>query len=136
MVNRKSSIRNWPSAACLLLAVVALVACDCGRSGEMSSLLDRADSLNRNYVPMTDVIDSLLLEAVEYYDRHGTPNQRMRAHYLLGCSYRDLDDAPQALHCYQDATDAADTLDSDCDYGLEKLVTECSIGSHEQLMIY
>ena len=136
MVNRKSSIRNWPSAACLLLAVVALVACDCGRSGEMSSLLDRADSLNRNYVPMTDGIDSLLLEAVEYYDRHGTPNQRMRAHYLLGCSYRDLDDAPQALHCYQDATDAADTLDSDCDYGLEKLVTECSIGSHEQLMIY
>ena len=102
----------------------------------MSSLLDRADSLNRNYVPMTDGIDSLLLEAVEYYDRHGTPNQRMRAHYLLGCSYRDLDDAPQALHCYQDATDAADTLDSDCDYGLEKLVTECSIGSHEQLMIY
>ena len=40
----------------------------------MSSLLDRADSLNRNYVPMTDGIDSLLLEAVEYYDRHGTPN--------------------------------------------------------------
>jgi len=136
MVNRKSSIRNWPSAACLLLAVVALVACDCGRSGEMSSLLDRADSLNRNYVPMTDGIDSLLLEAVEYYDRHGTPNQRMRAHYLLGCSYRDLDDAPQALHCYQDATDAADTLDSDCDYGLEKSVAECSTGSHEQLMIY
>ena len=120
----------------MLLAVLLLVACESGRNREMSVLIDRADSLNRSYVPMTDGIDSLLLEAVEYYDRHGTPNQRMRAHYLLGCSYRDLDDAPQALHCYQDATDAADTLDSDCDYGLEKLVTECSIGSHEQLMIY
>ena len=25
-----------------------------------------------------------------YYDRHGTANERMAAHYLLGCVYRDL----------------------------------------------
>ena len=84
----------------------------------MGALLDRADSLNRNYVPMTDGIDSLLLQASDYYDNHGTPNQRMRVHYLLGCAYRDMGDAPQALHCYEDAVDAADTLDSGCDYRL------------------
>ena len=117
-VNSKSIVGYLAFVALLCLTVLALVACDGGRSSRMSALLDRADSLNRNYVPMTDGIDSLLLDASEYYDHHGTPNQRMRAHYLLGCAYRDLGDAPQALHCYQDAVDAADTLDSDCDYRL------------------
>ena len=32
----------------------------------MRSLLDRADSMNRAYIPMTDGIDSLLLEATRY----------------------------------------------------------------------
>ena len=41
----------------------------------MDALLDRADSMNRAYVPMTDGIDSLLLEATRYYDRHGDANE-------------------------------------------------------------
>lgn len=94
----------------------ALVGCDVGRNGEMETLLDRADSMNRAYIPMTDGIDSLLLEATHYYDRHGTPNQQMRAHYLLGCAYRDKGEAPAALQSYQDAVDCADTLSGDCDY--------------------
>ena len=82
----------------------------------MEALLDRADSLNRAYIPMTGGLDSLLSEAASYYDRHGSPNEQLRAHYLLGCAYRDMGDAPQALQCYQDAVDRADTLASDCDY--------------------
>ena len=39
----------------------------------------------------------------------------MRAHYLLGCAYRDMGEAPAALQCYQDAVDHADTLSGDCD---------------------
>jgi hypothetical protein len=96
--------------------LLMLTACGGGRSVEMAALLDRADSLNRAYVPMTDGIDSLLLEATKYYDRHGTANQQMRAHYLLGCAYRDMGEAPAALQSYQDAVDRADTLSSDCDY--------------------
>ena len=82
----------------------------------MDALLDRADSMNRTYIPMTDGIDSLLLEATRYYDRHGDANQQVRAHYLLGCAYRDMGEAPAALQSYQDAIDCADTLSSDCDY--------------------
>jgi tetratricopeptide (TPR) repeat protein len=82
----------------------------------MEALLDRADSMNRAYIPMTDGIDSLLLEATRYYDRHGDANQQMRAHYLLGCAYRDMGEAPAALQSYQDAIDRADTLSDDCDY--------------------
>ena len=104
-----------------LLTVIAILlafACcttEADRS-RMSALLDRADSMNRAYIPMTDGIDSLLLEATRFYDRHGTANEQMRAHYLLGCAYRDKGEAPAALQSYQDAVDRADTLSSDCDY--------------------
>jgi len=81
---------------------------------QMAQVIAEADSMNRNYVPMTS--DSLLLEACRFYDRHGTANERMRAHYLLGCVYRDLGEAPRAIDCYQEAADCADTLDADCDY--------------------
>ena len=59
---------------------------------------------------------TLLRDAVDYYDRHGTPNEQMRAHYLLGCAYRDMGEAPAALQSYQDAVDCADTTSTDCDY--------------------
>ena len=100
----------------VVIMLLALTCCNVGRNGEMEALLDRADSMNRAYIPMTDGIDSLLLEATHYYDRYGTANQQMRAHYLLGCAYRDKDEAPAALQSYQDAIDCADTLSSDCDY--------------------
>lgn len=96
--------------------LLLLAACDGGRRQQMEALLNRADSLNRAYIPMTGGLDSLLSEAASYYDRHGSPNEQLRVHYLLGCAYRDMGDAPQALQCYQDAVDRADTLASDCDY--------------------
>lgn len=40
----------------------------------------------------------------------------MLAYYLLGCTYRDLDDSPASLDCYLQATGQADTLSRDCDY--------------------
>ena len=84
----------------------------------MSALLDRADSMNSAYIPLTDGMDSLLLEATRFYDRHGDADQQVRAHYLLGCAYRDLGEAPQALDCYHDAIDRADTLANGCNYRL------------------
>ena len=95
---------------------MALACCTTETEREMDALLDRADSMNRAYIPMTDGIDSLLLEATRYYDRHGDANQQMRAHYLLGCAYRDMGEAPAALQSYQDAIDRADTTGKDCDF--------------------
>lgn len=82
----------------------------------MLAVLDEADSLNRNYLPVTG--DSLLKEAARWFDSHGSANERVRAHYLLGCAYRDKGEAPAALQCYHDAVDCADTTASDCDYRL------------------
>jgi len=102
----------------LIFALLMTLACCTSEADRerMRALLDRADSMNRAYIPMTDGIDSLLLEATRFYDRHGDANQQLRAHYLLGCAYRDMGEAPAALQSYQDAIDRADTLSSDCDY--------------------
>ena len=102
----------------LFFLLLLLTACDGERSREMSALLDRADSLNRAFVPMTGGLDSLLRNAVDYYDRHGSPNEQMRAHYLLGCAYRDMGEAPAALQSYQNAVDRADTTSNRCNYAL------------------
>ena len=53
---------------------------------------------------------------VKYFDRHGTPNERMRAHYILGRTYADMGEAPAALEAYLDAADCADTTTLDCDW--------------------
>ena len=101
----------------LFTLLLALVCCTTEADrNRMRSLLDRADSMNRAYIPMTDGIDSQLLEATRYYDRHGTANQQMRAHYLLGCAYRDMGEAPAALQSYQAAVNRADTTDKECDF--------------------
>lgn len=67
-----------------------------------------AQAQNKAVVDFTS--DSTMTEVVLYYDHHGTPNQRMLAHYLLGCVYRDLGEVPRAIDCYQTAIDCADTL--------------------------
>ena len=84
------------------------------RSERMYYELIRAKVQNRAYVDFTT--DSVMLEVADYYDHHGTANDRMLAHYLLGCTYRDLKEAPMSLQCYYDAVEAADTTSSDCDY--------------------
>ena len=82
------------------------------RSQQMRHALLTARAQNKAFVDFTT--DSMLLELTDYYDRHGTPNQQMEAHYLLGCVYRDLGEAPQALQYYQDALDIADAIGSTC----------------------
>ena len=84
------------------------------RADRMRAALDSALEQNRNYIPFTS--DSALLEVVEYYDRYGTPNDRLRAHYALGCVYRDLHDAPIALLTWERGITAADTTAADCDF--------------------
>ncbi len=75
-----------------------------------------ADAMNKAYVDMTT--DSILKEVADYYDRHGSANEQMRAHYLLGCAYRDMGEAPMALQAYYDAISYADTTRNDCDVNI------------------
>ena len=99
----------------LLSSVLLLLfACTGEDSRQMHEALMQAKAQNENYEPFTS--DSTMLRVVDYYDSHGTANEQMLAHYLLGCVYRDLGDAPRALECYYDAVSKADTTDADCDF--------------------
>ena len=82
-------------------------------SSRMYYELLRADAQNKAYIDFTT--DSVMLVVADYYDQHGTANEQMRAHYLLGCTYRDLNDVPMELQCFQEATEKADTTQKDCD---------------------
>ena len=75
----------------------------------------RHKAMNKAYISFTS--DSIMKEVVDYYDRHGSANERMLANYVLGCVYRDMHEVPLALEYYNKATEQADTTAADCDYG-------------------
>ncbi len=98
------------------------------RQLEQLEQANRADSVMRN--------DSLAKDLVAYFDKHGTPNERMRAHYILGRTYSDIGEAPCAISSYQDAIDAADTTVSDCDfYTLGSVYSQMATVYHSQLLL-
>ena len=79
--------------------------------------------------------DTVFQEVVDYYDRHGNANQRMKAYYLMGGIYRYRHEAPMALQWYLDATEQADTLSPDCDnWTLMKVYGQMAELYHSQLM--
>ena len=101
----------------IIVLSLTMIACTHShKSQHMAQLLQQAERQNQDYVKFTS--DSLMKEVVKYYDNYGTAAEQIRAHYMLGCVYRDLRDAPMALQCYQDAVGIADTTAEDCDYRL------------------
>jgi len=86
----------------------------CGRGEQMRQQLERLEQDNRNDSVMQN--DSLAESLVDYFDHHGTANERMRANYILGRTYFDLGELPRALETYYKAIDCADTTSTDCDF--------------------
>lgn len=85
------------------------------KAQKMRYELLRHKAMNKAYISFTS--DSIMKEVVDYYDRHGSANERMLANYVLGCVYRDMHEVPMALEYYNKATEQADTTAADCDYG-------------------
>ena len=98
----------------LLLLLVAVLAACSGDGKQMRAQLEELERQNRADSVMTN--DSLAEQLVKYFDRHGTPNERMRAHYILGRTYADMGEAPRAVDAYLDAASQADTTAADCDF--------------------
>ena len=85
------------------------------QSQKMRYELLRHKAMNKACITFTS--DSVMKKVVDYYDNHGSANERMLANYVLGCVYRDMHEAPMALEYYNKATEQADTTAADCDYG-------------------
>ena len=89
----------------------------------------KADANNKCYNFIAT--DSAFREVVDYYDRHGSPNEKTKAYYLMGCVYRDEDKHVEALESYYQAIEASDTTRKDCDYGL----LECIYGAMTEIFL-
>ena len=99
----------------ITLVIFALTACTSPSHEAMRQRLKYVRDCNRADTVFTErwlpTVDSL----VAYFDRHGSANDRMMAHYVQGRVHHDMGEAPQALECYQRAAEQADTTSSDCD---------------------
>ena len=122
---------TWKSSICSLVSyfyifapmkrliryiIVLLVLSSCIGDGKYTAMrkgLDSINMLNRNGQPFT-IAD--VEPYVRFFDNHGTPNDQLLAHYLLGRAYYEHGEAPMAMKCYQEATELADTTNTDCDY--------------------
>ncbi len=129
-----SIINENPDSALRLIDSLSTEAKSWAKSQRMRHSLLTLKAQNKAYLPFTS--DSLARDLVSYYDSHGTPNDRLLAHYLLGCVYRDLDEAPRAVECYLDAVNQADTTATDCDYNtLTVAYSQLAKLYHQQLLL-
>ena len=97
---------------CAVLAAIVGCTTESDRM-RMRAGLDSINVCNRTDQPFT--IDDVQ-PYVTFFDEHGTPNDRLLSHYLLGRAYHEHREAPMALQCYQNAAECADTTAVDCDY--------------------
>ena len=120
-------MKHLPSFLLFLLLVA------CGESHQQMVLQleelerqNRADSLMLN--------DSLALHLADYFDRHGSANERLRAHYILGRTYADMGEAPAALEAYYLAANLADTTSAECDFAtLSRIHAQSATILHNQI---
>ena len=113
----RSFYRNFVAMKHLLTLIAILLSlCCCTSQSEHQSMRQQLDSINqrnRNDQPFTAAD---VEPYVAYFDRHGSANDRLLAHYLLGRAYHEAGEAPLALQCYHEAVDCADTTAADCDF--------------------
>ena len=105
-----------PDSALLILDSLGQHEPEFGRHFRMQYLLQRTNAQNMTDVKFTS--DSLAKELANHFDSHGTTNERVLAHYLLGRAYSDMGEAPRAISSFQDAVAAADTTVKDFDFYL------------------
>ena len=129
-----SIINEKPDSALRLLDSLGTEARSWSKSQRMRHSLLTLKAQNKADVTFTS--DSIAKVLVDYFDSHGTTNERMQAHYLLGRAYSDMGEAPRAVSSYQDAIDAADTTAIDCDfYTLDCVYSQMATVFYRQLLL-
>ena len=125
-----------PTVYIVLLVTACALLAGCSPDGDhMRQRLQYVSDCNRADTVFTarwlPTVDTL----VGYFDRHGSANDRMMAHYLKGRVHHDMGEAPQALECYQKAAEQADTTRDDCDlYTLYAVYGQMATLFHAQFL--
>ena len=111
LLRAETVMDEHPDSALQILDSLGQHETEFSRHFRMQYQLHRQNAVNKTSDKFTS--DSLCQVLVHYFDRHGSVNERVLAHYLLGRAYTDMGDAPQAISSYQDAISAADTTAAD-----------------------
>ena len=80
-------------SAIVLLIVMLLAGCG-GRRAEMRERLSVLNALNRADTVLTATHRDEAQVLADWFDRHGSANEQLLAHYLLGRCYADMHEAP------------------------------------------
>ena len=93
-----------PDSAKIYLASLDSVIADEPEETRMYHALLTTQANDKLYITHTS--DSVMQQVVRFYDTYGDADKRMLSYLYLGSVYRDLQDAPRALHAYQLAAEA------------------------------
>ena len=136
VLNRADSLMNSRPDSALTLLDSALHTGDASDRQTARLRLRRLNAINKLDTVFTEAHVAQASELVTHFDRHGTPNERMLAHYLLGRTYADAGQAPQAIQSYLEAAECADTTSVDCDYKtLGCVFSQMAQLYHKQLLL-
>ena len=120
-----------PYIVVCLCALGLMMGCK-GNGVQMRQQLEELEQQNNSGEKLLD--DSLAESLVSYFNRHGDANEKMRAKYILGCTYSHLNELPRALMTYYEAADCADTTKADCNYKVLSLIHgQCASIFHTQV---
>lgn len=120
-----------PYIVMCLCALGLMMGCK-GNGVQMRQQLEELEQQNNSGEKLLD--DSLAESLVSYFNRHGDANEKMRAKYILGCTYSHLNELPRALMTYYEAADCADTTQADCNYKVLSLIHgQCASIYHTQV---
>lgn len=120
-----------PYIVVCLCALGLMMGCK-GNGVQMRQQLEELEQQNNSGEKLLD--DSLAESLVTYFNNHGDANEKMRAKYILGCTYSHLNELPRALMTYYEAADCADTMQADCNYKVLSLIHgQCASIYHTQV---
>ena len=74
-------------------------------------------ALNKNYIDTTDL--SIIRPAVDFYSKHGTPVEKMKAYFYQGCFHANRGEDDRAMYDYQLALEDSSKVS---DYHYKELV--------------
>ena len=119
----------------VVIGIVAAVCLMMGCTGQKSQRIQQLEELEATNRAGKELLnDSLAEDLVDYFDRHGSSNERMRSRYMLGRTYYFMDELPRALEIYNEAADCADTTSADCDYKvLSRIHAQKAVIFHSQI---
>ena len=99
----ESILDSRPDSALILLRQVDTTALR-GRAAKASFALLHAAALDKNYIDTADT--RIVQPAVDWYDRHGTPEQRLKAWMYLGTEQLNGEDYGEAIVSFYEALES------------------------------